>query len=79
MFATPIIYPISIVSKGTFTRLLLEINPISYVIETFKYSFIGNGTFSSFGLTYSFISSCLILFIGLIIFNKTEKTFMDTV
>ena len=79
MFATPIIYPISIVSKGTFTRLLLEINPISYVIETFKYSFIGNGTFSSLGLTYSFISSCLILFIGLIIFNKTEKTFMDTV
>ena len=79
MFSTPIIYPISIVSDGSLTRLILELNPISYVIETFKYSFIGNGSFSFNGLAYSFSSSFLILFLGLIIFNKTEKTFMDTV
>ena len=54
-------------------------NPISPLVETFRYAFTGTGYFTWFSFAYSFLFMCISLIIGVFIFNKTEKTFMDTV
>lgn len=77
MYATPVIYPLSEVPDKY--KLLSVANPLTSVIETFKYGFLGKGTFSWYYLGYSMVATIIILFIGTIIFNKTERTFMDTV
>jgi lipopolysaccharide transport system permease protein len=77
MYATPVIYPISQVPERF--RVYLMLNPISPVIETFRYSIFGLGTFSWLGLGYSTAFMCVVLLIGIVIFNQVEKTFMDTV
>ncbi|HEX8547634.1 MAG TPA: ABC transporter permease [Cytophagaceae bacterium] len=77
MYATPIIYPLSSVS-GEY-RMLLEMNPLSSIVEGFRYAILGVGNISLGNLLYS---TCIIvgLFtIGLLIFNKSEKSFIDTV
>lgn len=79
MYATPIIYPLSMMEQGSATRFVLELNPISHIIEAFKYAFVGNGSLSAGGLVYSGIFTLVILLTGIVIFNRTEKTFMDTV
>ncbi len=79
MYATPIIYPLSMMQEGSTTRFVLELNPISHIIEAFKYAFVGNGSLSAGGLAYSGIFTLVILIMGIVIFNRTEKTFMDTV
>ena len=65
--------------QGSATRFVLELNPISHIIEAFKYAFVGNGSLSAGGLVYSGIFTLVILLFGIVIFNRTEKTFMDTV
>ena len=77
MYVTPIIYPLS--SIPVKFKFLIEYNPITPVMEAFRYGFMGKGEFSLFDLGYSFIVMIIILFIGIIMFNKTERTFMDTV
>jgi lipopolysaccharide transport system permease protein len=77
MYATPVIYPLSTI-PGKY-RVFLEWNPISPVIEFFRYMFTGMGTFTFGSLTYSVCMMSMILFIGLLLFNRVEKTFMDTV
>jgi lipopolysaccharide transport system permease protein len=77
MYATPIIYPSSAIPEKF--SWFLKINPIAPIIETFRYGFTGEGSHSIFGLIYSFSFMLLVLFLGIIIFNRTEKTFMDTV
>ena len=77
MYATPIIYPLSEIPEKY--RFLIRGNPVSHIIETFKYGFLGQGMFTISGLVYSTIFTLVILFVGIIIFNKTEKTFMDIV
>lgn len=77
MYITPVIYPISQVPEK-FKPFLLY-NPISPVIETFRYSVFGVGTFSWGALGYSTCFMVLVVFAGIIIFNQVEKTFMDTV
>jgi lipopolysaccharide transport system permease protein len=77
MFATPVVYPLSLASKKY--RVLIESNPFTSIIETFRYAFTGAGSFSFGSLAYSTIVSALILFVGIVIFNKIEKSFMDTV
>jgi lipopolysaccharide transport system permease protein len=77
MYATPIIYPMSTLS-AKYQKLIMA-NPVSSIIEGFKYSFMGKGTFSANGLIYSSVFALVLFFIGLTIFNRTEKTFMDTV
>ena len=79
MYATPIIYPLSMMEEGSTTRFVLELNPISHIIEAFKYAFVGNGSLSVGGLAYSGIFTLVILIMGIVVFNRTEKTFMDTV
>lgn len=77
MYATPVIYPLSVV-PGKY-RLLLMLNPMTPVIEGFRFAFFGVGNFSLINIATSFLFSFLILLIGLSIFNYTEKDFMDTV
>ena len=77
MYATPIMYPVSSI-PGMY-KPYLHLNPISPLIESFRYVFTGTGTFVFYDLLYSFLFGVVILILGVFIFNKTEKTFMDTV
>jgi len=77
MYATPIIYPMSTLSEK-YQRVLWW-NPISHIIETFKYGFFGSGQASIAGLLYATAFAIITLTVGIVIFNKTEQTFMDTV
>lgn len=77
MYATPVILPLSAVPPKY--RPLMLANPMTGVIETFKYSFFGTGTFSWPLLSYSAGFTLVIFILGLAVFNRTEKNFMDTV
>lgn len=77
MYATPIIYPMSTIPENI--RFYLEINPIAHIIEAFKYAFLGAGEFSIGGIVYASIFTITTLILGVLIFNKTEQSFMDTV
>lgn len=77
MYATPVIYPMSTTSGKI--RTILELNPLTPIFEAFKYSCMGCGSLSWGGLLYSTIFMLIALFISVIIFNRTERNFMDTV
>lgn len=76
MFAAPVIYPLSRFQGKLL--ILLKINPVTAVIETFRAAVLG-GTVDWQMLGYSFGVSCMLLVVGFIIFNRAEKTFIDTV
>jgi lipopolysaccharide transport system permease protein len=78
MYATPIIYPLSEVENETIRTAIIA-NPMSSIIEAFRYAFTGMGDFNLLGLSYSFGFMILTMFLGTVIFNKVQKTFMDTV
>ncbi len=77
MYATPVIYPVSTIPERW--RWIADINPISPIIETFRAGFLGAGAASWMGLVYSFVFMLVVLLIGVVIFNRVEKTFIDTV
>ncbi len=77
MYATPVIYPISAVPERL--RPLIALNPLTSIIETFRYGFLGAGSIGWGGLIYSFCFMAAVLFIGLLLFNRIEQNFMDTV
>jgi lipopolysaccharide transport system permease protein len=77
MYATPVIYPISAIPEKYHWMILA--NPMTSVIESFRYSFLGAGSFNWYGLLYSSLFTIGVFLVGLIIFNRTEKNFMDTV
>ena len=77
MYATPVIYPLSSIPEKY--KWLILANPMSSIVETFRYGFLGSGTFSWAYLGYSFVITLVILFIGTITFNKVQKSFTDTV
>lgn len=77
MFATPIVYPLSLAPEKY--KMLILVNPFSAIVETFRYAFLGSGQFSWLYLGYSALATVIILTIGMLIFNRVEKNFMDTV
>ena len=77
MYATPVIYPLSFAPVQY--RVLLNANPLTPIFEAFKYAFVGAGTFDVVSLGYSFITMCVVMFFAVILFNRTEQRFMDTV
>ena len=77
MYATPVIYPISKIPEKY--KVFIMLNPLTSIIEAFKYSFTGAGTLSYNGLLYSAVFAVGMLLLGVLIFNKTEQNFMDTV
>ena len=79
MYATPVIYPLSVMSGSKKYMWLIQANPLTSVMETFKYGFLGQGTFSWLALGYSFLFSVIILLVGIIIFNRVERSFMDVI
>jgi lipopolysaccharide transport system permease protein len=77
MYATPVIYPMG--TLPTNIQSVLWWNPLTHIIEAFKFVFLGAGSFDTLGLSYSLFFASTVLFFGIVIFNKTEKSFMDTV
>ncbi len=78
MYATPIVYPISMVPEGTL-RTIIMANPMTSIIEAFKYATLGQGYFSWLALGYSFTFMTILLVLGVVVFNKVQRSFMDTV
>ena len=77
MYATPVVYPLSSV-PGKF-RLLILANPLTSIVEIFRFGFLGAGTFDLWNLLYSLVFMLVTLLIGILLFNRVEATFMDTV
>ena len=78
MYATPIVYPISMVTSEKL-RTIIMLNPMSSIIEAFKYATLGQGYFSWGALSYSFAFMSILLIWGIVVFNKVQRSFMDTV
>ncbi|MFM7852976.1 MAG: ABC transporter permease [Flammeovirgaceae bacterium] len=78
MYATPIAYPYSYI-KGKSYEWLLNINPLTSIVEAFRFCLFGRGVVTPSGLIYSAVFMLIILFIGIVMFNRVEKDFMDTV
>ena len=77
MYATPVIYPVSSIPERF--RPLILANPVTPIVETFRYAFLGAGTVDMGHLLYSFVFMLLVVSLGIVIFNRVEQTFMDTV
>lgn len=78
MYATPVIYPLSTITNEKI-RMLMGINPLTSIFEAFKYGMLGVGQFSWGGLGYSFGFMVVLLLVGVVVFNKVQRSFMDTV
>ena len=80
MYGTTVIYPLSEARiKFPAMSRFIELNPMTGIIEAFRYSFLGKGEFSISSILYSTIVTFMMLFIGILIFNLTEKNFVDTI
>lgn len=82
MYASPIVYPLSsLEGKPGWIRLLILSNPVTSIIELFKHAFLGQngGQVNLSNLLYSLCFTCVLFFISLVIFNKVEKSFTDTI
>jgi lipopolysaccharide transport system permease protein len=77
MYGTTVIYPLS--AAPVKYKYLIELNPMTFIIEAFRYAFLGKGEFSLNGLVYSSVVTIVMFIAGIIIFNKTEKSFVDTI
>lgn len=77
MYITPIIYPLS--SAPASYSKFIQLNPLTHLVEGIRYGFLGKGVLSWNGLAYSMVFTLITLFVGMIIFSKVEKSFMDTV
>ena len=80
MYATPVIYPLSVM-KDTYPKYIwvLVANPLTAILETFKYAFTGVGMFDWLYLGYSFLFTVLIVLLGIVIFNRVQRNFMDVI
>jgi lipopolysaccharide transport system permease protein len=77
MYATPVIYPLSTLPEDK--QIWLSLNPMTSFVETFKFSFLGSGTLHWGYLLYSSVFAIVAFFIGIIVYNKVERNFMDTI
>jgi lipopolysaccharide transport system permease protein len=78
MYASPVIFPLSDI-KNPLYRSILELNPMTPIIEGFRYAYLGAGSLSPGLLLYSSVFTLVVLVLGTVIFHRVEKTFMDTV
>jgi lipopolysaccharide transport system permease protein len=80
MYVSAVMYPLALMrEKLPKIAWVVEYNPLAYIIETTRYMLLGTGTFSGFGILYTVVVTLVILFLGIVIFNRTEKTFIDKV
>ena len=78
MYATPVIYPLSTITNEKL-RLVMQLNPLTGIVEFFKYGMLGVGNHEWWMLGYSFGFMVVLLALGIVVFNKVQKSFMDTV
>lgn len=78
LYATPIAYPMSFL-KGKSFAAWIACNPLTPIVEAFRFALFGTGTTNTMGLLYSAGFIVLVMFFGLLVFSKVERTFMDTV
>ena len=78
MYATPVIYPLSTITDNRL-RLLMSINPMTGIMEAYKYAVLGSGSFSWCALGYSTAFALVLLAVGIVIFNRVQRSFIDTV
>lgn len=78
MYGSPVVYPMSQLNNPTL-QMLLHINPVSQALETFRYIFLGVGDVSIFWWSVSILFTLIVLIFGILLFNRIEKTFMDTI
>ena len=78
MYASPVVVPYS-EAKNTAWGWFMKYNPLTPILESFKYGWLGVGTFDAWGILYSTVFTIVLLITGLLIFNRTEKSFIDTV
>lgn len=81
MYATPVIYPLSTLSTGRAAQYLwlMKLNPLTSILETFKLAFLGTGTFSWGYFSYSLAFTIVVMTLGILVFNKVQKSFMDVI
>lgn len=77
MYATPVIYPVSSIPAKY--QWLISINPMTSIVETFRFAFLGAGTVNIYNLLYSFVFMLIVVGLGSVVFNRIEKNFMDTI
>jgi len=77
MYATPVVYPVSAMPAKY--KWVVDINPLTGIFECFRYGYLGAGNFQPMSLLFSTVFIAVLLIIGTVIFNKVEKSFMDTV
>ncbi len=77
MYSTTVIYPLSAAPEKY--RFWIQLNPMTAIIETFRFGFLGKGEISFYSIAYSICFALIALLVGVLVFNKTEKTFVDTV
>lgn len=78
MYATPVIYPLSMITNEKL-KLVMSLNPLTGILEAFKYGILGTGSFSWMALGYSFLFMVALLALGIVVFNRVQRSFMDTV
>ena len=79
VYITPVIYPLSMLENKPTLELLMNLNPVTPVVEAIRYSLLGQGQFDPLWLGYSVLCTLVLLIFGLMLFNKVQKSFMDTV
>lgn len=80
MYLSAVMYPLALINEKLPTYgWLVHYNPLAYVIETTRYMLLNVGQISIWGLGYTFVVTVAVFFVGVLIFNKTEKSFIDTV
>lgn len=81
MYITPIVYPTTLVLEKVDKKYhsLIYMNPLTGLFDFFKYAFLGSGTIDFWSIVYSVIFSIVIMFLGLLVFTKTEKSFIDVI
>jgi ABC-type polysaccharide/polyol phosphate export systems, permease component len=78
MYITPVVYPLSQAGESVFKPLLL-VNPVTAPVEVYRYALLGQGTIVPWALCWSWAITLAVALLGILIFNRVEKTFMDTV
>lgn len=77
MYGTTVIYPLSAAPEKY--KTIIELNPMTGIIEAFRYCFLGKGEFTLASIGYSTVCTLIVMLLGIVIFNKTEKNFVDTI
>ena len=80
MYLTTVIYPLSTVKqKYPHYQWMVEYNPMTSIIEAFRYGFLGQGTFTMLSLGITTLITIIIMLFGIVVFNRVERNFIDTV